>query len=474
MLKIFNILKNSKEKFKTFFFKKVIIYVCGITVYDLCHLGHGRTFIVFDMLIRYLKYIGYKVKYIRNITDIDDKIIKRSLENNENVFSLTNRMIKNMKNDFLNLNILPPKFEPRVTKNIKIIIKFIKKLLDLNNAYISNNGDVMFSISSFDSYGKLSKQVLSNLINNSDDFNFLNKKKSQDFVLWKLVDINDKKYINKVVWKSPWGYGRPGWHIECSALSYKYCGKVLDIHGGGLDLLFPHHENQRSQSSCFLKNKKYVNYWIHSGLLIFNKLKMSKSLNNNYSLKQAMLNYDSDTIRYFFLSTHYRKPLIYNKYSFKISRLSVERLYYSILNTKTNNSITKESDIFHKKFVNAMNDDFNTPKAISILFNIAKKINIEKNVNTTNSNILATKLIYLGRILGFFYLNCNDFFKKYNFKIIKNKISIYKVEILIHIRSLSRKNKNWSKSDCIRKRINSIGFLLEDNNDQTFWKVKQK
>ncbi|WP_343183963.1 cysteine--tRNA ligase [Buchnera aphidicola (Ceratovacuna keduensis)] len=472
MLKIFNVLKNSKEIFKTFFYKKVFIYVCGITVYDFCHLGHGRTFIVFDMIIRYLKYLGYKVKYIRNITDIDDKIIKKSFKNNENFFCLVDRIIKSMKDDFYNLNILLPDVEPRVTHNIKIIIKFIMKLLDLKNAYISKNGDIMFSISSFKSYGKLSKQILSNLIKKNNNINFLNKKKSKDFVLWKLINKKDKKYKNNISWKSPWGNGRPGWHIECSALSYKYCGKVFDIHGGGLDLLFPHHENERSQSSCFLDNKKYVKYWIHSGLLIFKNCKMSKSLKNFYSLKQAILNYDSDTIRYFFLSIHYRKPLIYTKYSLRKSRLSMERLYYSLLNTKTNNCITEESTMFEKKFMSAMNNDFNTPKAISILFDISKRINIEKKNNVINSNILSTKLIFLGKILGFFYLSCDDFFKKQKIRILKNIISISKIEILIDIRNFSRKNKNWGKSDNIRKKFNSIGILLEDNYNKTFWKIK--
>ncbi|WP_343154704.1 cysteine--tRNA ligase [Buchnera aphidicola (Pseudoregma panicola)] len=472
MLKIFNILKNLKEKFKTFFPKKVFIYVCGITVYDFCHLGHGRTFIVFDMIIRYLKHIGYEVKYVRNITDIDDKIIKKSLKNNEKIFSLVNRIIKSMKNDFLNLNILLPDFEPRVTDNINIIIKFITKLLHLRNAYISNNGDIMFSISSFKSYGILSKQILSNLIKKNNNIDFLNKRTSKDFVLWKLVDKKDEKNKNNISWNSPWGYGRPGWHIECSALSYKYCGKVFDIHGGGLDLLFPHHENERSQSSCFLKNKKYVKYWIHSGLLIYKKFKMSKSLKNFYSLKQSILDYDSDTIRHFFLSISYRKPLIYDKNSFKKSRLSMERLYYSLLNMKINNCITKESKMFEKKFMCAMNDDFNTPKAISILFSISKRINIEKKNNIINSNILSTKLFFLGRILGFFYLSFDDFFKKKKNRTFNNIISKEKIEILINTRNFSRKNKNWSKSDNIRKKINSIGIFLEDSNYKTFWKIK--
>ncbi|WP_343191836.1 cysteine--tRNA ligase [Buchnera aphidicola] len=466
MLKIFNTLTNKKEVFKTFIKKKVCIYVCGVTVYSFCHLGHGRTFVVFDMLIRYLKHIGYKVRYIRNITDVDDKIIKKSFKNNEKIFCLTNRIIKNMQNDFFNLNILPPNVEPRVTENIDIIIKFIKKLLFLKCAYISKNGDIMFSISNFNSYGKLSNQILLNLKKNNKKINFSNKIKKKDFVLWKIKEENNLN--NNIYWKSPWGFGRPGWHIECSALSYKYCGKFFDIHGGGLDLLFPHHENERSQSACFLKNNNYVNYWMHSGLLIFDNVKMSKSLKNSYSLRQALLNYDSDTIRYFFLSTHYRKPIIYKKTSLQKARFAVERLYYSLLNTKVNNSITKSSKYFEKKFIKAMNNDLNTPKAISILFAISKKINLEKNKD--NIDILATKLIFLGKILGLFFLSYDNFFKKYNTKNFKDKISIYKIKILIKIRNFSRQNKNWSKSDFIRKKINSFGIILEDNVNSTFWK----
>ncbi|WP_343189012.1 cysteine--tRNA ligase [Buchnera aphidicola (Chaitoregma tattakana)] len=473
MLKIFNTLKRKKEIFKTLFFKKVLIYVCGVTLYDICHLGHGRTFIVFDMIVRYLKHIGYNVKYVRNITDIDDKIINKSIENKEQVFSLVNRIFKSLQKDFSNLNILTPDIEPTVTKNINDIIKFIKKLLVLGNAYISNNGDVMFSVSSYEFYGQLSNQTLSNLKKNNN-INFYNKRNAEDFVLWKVIrksldEIADEKVV---FWNSPWGKGRPGWHIECSALSYKYFGKFFDIHGGGLDLLFPHHENERSQSSCMLNKKEHVSYWVHSGILYFNKKKMSKSSNNNYSLKQALLNYDSDTIRHFFLSSCYRKSIFYNENSFMKSRLAMERLYYSILNTKYCDDSIKESTFFENSFIKAMNDDFNTPRAISILFNMSKRINLEKKINIKKADILSTKLIYLGRILGFFYISPNIFFKKYNLKFFLNKISVYKIESLIQIRNLCRYNKNWNKSDIIRKRINFIGIMLEDNNNNTFWKVK--
>ncbi|WP_343188140.1 cysteine--tRNA ligase [Buchnera aphidicola (Ceratoglyphina bambusae)] len=471
MLKIFNALKNIKETFKTFFLNKVYIYVCGITVYDICHIGHGRTFVVFDMIIRYLKHIGYKVKYVRNITDVDDKIINRLIENKANIKIFIKRMIKDMHSDFNNLNIIPPNVEPRVTENIKIIIKFIEKLLLSNHAYISSNGDVMFSISSFKKYGQLSNQVIKNLKSYKIK---KNKNKKLDFVLWKIQDLKKFKssaYNYNFLWKSPWGIGRPGWHIECSALSYKYCGNLFDIHGGGYDLLFPHHENERSQSSCFLNNDKYVNYWMHSGLLILNNKKMSKSIGNNYSLKQAILDYDPETIRYFFLSSHYRKPLIYKNDSFKIARLSMERLYYAILNTKEYNYDNKESKYFEKKFKKSMDDDFNTPKAISILFDISKKINIEKKNNVINANILATKLKFLGKILGLFFLSSDIFFREYNFKVYKKRISIYKINILIKIRNFCRKKRNWIKSDLIRNKISSFGIILEDSYNNTFWKI---
>ncbi|QJC29795.1 cysteine--tRNA ligase [Enterobacteriaceae endosymbiont of Plateumaris sericea] len=476
MLKIFNTLSKQKEIFKPIHKNKVKIYVCGVTTYDLCHIGHGRTFVIFDLIIRYLKNLGYKVEYIRNITDIDDKIINLANEKNINIKYITDKMISEMQLDFKSLNLLNPDIEPRVTDHINEIIIIIKNLIKNNYAYIANNGDVMFSIKSYLHYGQLSRQNLNKLKLQNKKIHFSIKKNYIDFVLWK---ISKKKQIG---WSSPWGYGRPGWHIECSAMSHKYFGNCFDIHGGGNDLIFPHHENEIAQSYCFDKSF-HVNYWIHSGMVMINNKKMSKSLHNSLKLRDILSKYNNEVIRYFFTSTHYRSPIIYNENILKQSEASIKRLYTSIYYINDillkknieyqNYKKDKQNIFFEKKFYEAMNDDFNTPKVYSILFNMSYQINILNNKKKfLYANNLILKLKDLGNILGILFYNPKNYFKNNNNN--SYYFNKYQIEKLIKIRNNARKNKCWIKADDIRNLLNNQNILLEDSQFGTIWKKKTK
>lgn len=326
MLKIFNTLTRKKEEFKPIQVGKVGMYVCGITVYDLCHIGHGRTFVVFDVVIRYLRYCGYKVDYVRNITDIDDKIIRRAGENGETNQQLTDRMISEMHHDFDTLNILRPDHEPRASQHMKAIKELIAQLLNKGHAYVASNGDVMFAIGSDNNYGVLSRQDLEQLqagvrveVGNS-------KRNPMDFVLWKMSKPGEPN------WSSPWGLGRPGWHTECSAINSALLGDHFDIHGGGSDLMFPHHENEIAQSTCAHAGP-YVNVWMHAGMVIVDRKKMSKSLGNFFTVRDLLKRYDAETVRYYLMSAHYRSQLNFSEENLKQARVALERLYISLHGT---------------------------------------------------------------------------------------------------------------------------------------------
>ena len=306
MLKIYNSITRQKQEFKPINPGKVGMYVCGVTVYDLCHIGHGRTFVSFDMIVRYLRYAGYEVNFQRNITDIDDKIIKRANENQEDCNTLTDRLIGEMHKDFDALNMKRPDFEPRATLHIAEIIDMVERLLARGHAYIAADGDVLFSVASFPEYGRLSGQNLEQLQAGArvevDD----NKQNPMDFVLWKMSKPGEP------TWESPWGPGRPGWHIECSAMNSKHLGLHFDIHGGGSDLQFPHHENEIAQSCC-AHDTPYVNYWMHTGMVMIDREKMSKSLGNFFTIRDVLSHYDAETVRYFLLSCHYRSQINYSE-----------------------------------------------------------------------------------------------------------------------------------------------------------------
>lgn len=463
MLRIFNTLTSQKEVFKSIKDKKINLYVCGVTVYDLCHIGHARTFVVFDMIVRYLRTIGFQVNYIRNITDIDDKIILKSLKEKIDINIFTNNMIKEMKKDFSLLGLSLPNEEPRVTDHINDIIESIKKLIKNQNAYVSNCGDVIFSIDSDQLYGTLSRQSLDSLISGNRITINKNKKNSLDFVLWKKSQKEEKFF-----WNSPWGKGRPGWHIECTAITHVFFKDYIDIHGGGSDLLFPHHENEMSQSRCL--NKKFkVNFWMHSGLVIINNQKMSKSLGNSFFLKDILLKYEAEVLRFFFLSTHYRHPIYYTEENLKKSQISLEYLYMTLDNLNpTFNAI--EGLNFEIDFYKAMNDDFNTPRAFSILFKLARKINYLKKINLSQSNFLAFRLKKLFSCLGF-SLNTSQssLKKKTNF----DEKTIIKIEFLIKKRNYARKLKLWKEADKLRDELMKLDIFLEDFPQKTIWYHKK-
>ncbi|WP_348666543.1 cysteine--tRNA ligase [Arsenophonus symbiont of Ornithomya chloropus] len=465
VLKIYNTLSRKKEEFKSIISGKIGIYVCGVTIYDLCHIGHSRTFLAFDMIIRYLRYIGYDVTYVRNITDVDDKIIKKAAINHETSNSLTSRMLFEMYKDFDDLNILRPNFEPKATEHIQEMICLVTKLIKRGYAYISNNGDVMFSINSKHDYGILSGQNYKQLqagkrveVNN-------HKHHPLDFVLWK------KSKSDELSWYSPWGRGRPGWHIECSAMNNKYFGEHFDIHGGGSDLIFPHHENEIAQSTA-AHNGLYANYWMHVGMVMVNHEKMSKSLNNFFSIRDICAHYDQETVRYFLLSGHYRSQIHFSENNLTQARAGLERLYTALRNTNyknDNNHLRSIDTTFKIRFIDAMNDDFNTPKAYCVLFDLAKKINRLKEKNLFVANKFAVQLYELGNILGLLTQNPEDFFQQKN-KFF-NTTKIRKINLLINQRNHARKNKLWKEADLIRYDLLKMGILLEDTTQGTLWRM---
>lgn len=462
-LKIYNTLTREKELFKPLDVngKKVGMYVCGVTTYDFCHIGHGRTFVAFDVISRYLRFLGYDLTYVRNITDIDDKIIHRANENKEPFEALTERMIGEMYHDFDALNILRPDIEPRATQHIDAIIKLVSQLLKQNYAYIADNGDVMFSVMSDLKYGSLSKQNLEQLKAGIRVDIVNDKRDPMDFVLWKKAKPHEPS------WDSPWGQGRPGWHIECSAMNGSILGNHFDIHGGGSDLLFPHHENELAQSTC-AHHTPYVNYWMHSGMVMINQEKMSKSLNNFFTIRDVLNEYDAETVRFFLLSGHYRSQLNYSEENLKQARLSLERLYTALRNINVNiDAINLQNSPYYQRFCLAMNDDFNTPEAYAVLFELAKELNIAKqNQQNEKTTELASELYFLGNILGLLNQPPEHFLQQSNLDV----LDLAKIEQLIEKRNSARTNKEWALADEARDELLALNIVLEDTNNGTTWR----
>ncbi|MGL5365046.1 MAG: cysteine--tRNA ligase, partial [Plesiomonas shigelloides] len=392
MLKIYNTLTRQKEEFKPIHAGKVGMYVCGVTIYDLCHIGHGRTFVAFDVVARYLRYLGYDLTFVRNITDVDDKIIKRAAENGETCDQLTERLIADMHADFDALNMQRPDIEPRATKHIAEIIEMVQRLLDRGHAYVASNGDVMFSVDTFKDYGKLSRQDLEQLQAGARVDVDEAKRNPVDFVLWKMSKPGEPS------WTSPWGAGRPGWHIECSAMNSKQLGEHFDIHGGGSDLMFPHHENEIAQSFC-AHDTPYVNYWMHSGMVMVDREKMSKSLGNFFTIRDVLSHYDAETVRYFLMSGHYRSQLNYSEENLKQARTALERLYTALRGLDLSVA-PAGGEAFEERFRTAMDDDFNTPEAYSVLFDMAREVNRLKADDLAAANALGAALRQLAGVLG--------------------------------------------------------------------------
>ncbi|MEQ5665903.1 cysteine--tRNA ligase [Providencia alcalifaciens] len=462
MLQIFNTLSRQKEEFKPIHAGKIGMYVCGITIYDLCHIGHGRTFVAFDAISRYLRYLGYDLNYVRNVTDIDDKIIKRAAENNESVEALTTRMLAEMHKDFDALNILRPDSEPRATRHISEIIELTQSLIERGHAYVAGNGDVMFEVKTDPNYGLLSRQDLEQLQAGARVEVADVKRNPMDFVLWKMSKQGEPS------WESPWGLGRPGWHIECSAMNSKTLGNHFDIHGGGSDLMFPHHENEIAQSTC-AHDGPYVNYWMHSGMVMVDREKMSKSLNNFFTIRDVLEYYDAETVRYFLLSGHYRSQLNYTEENLKQARTALERMYTALRGTDKS-AVPAGGEEFKARFIEAMNDDFNTPEAYSVLFDMVREVNRLKSEDMSAANGMAAQLRELAGVLGLLEQDPESFLK--GGAQTEDDAEVAKIEALIQQRLDARQNKDWAQADAARDELTAMGVVLEDSAAGTTWRRK--
>ncbi|EMA4781308.1 cysteine--tRNA ligase [Providencia rettgeri] len=462
MLQIFNTLSRQKEEFKPIHAGKIGMYVCGITIYDLCHIGHGRTFVAFDAISRYLRYLGYDLNYVRNVTDIDDKIIKRAAENNESVEALTTRMLAEMHKDFDALNILRPDSEPRATRYISEIIELTQSLIERGHAYVAGNGDVMFEVKTDPNYGLLSRQDLEQLQAGARVEVADVKRNPMDFVLWKMSKQGEPS------WESPWGLGRPGWHIECSAMNSKTLGNHFDIHGGGSDLMFPHHENEIAQSTC-AHDGPYVNYWMHSGMVMVDREKMSKSLNNFFTIRDVLEYYDAETVRYFLLSGHYRSQLNYTEENLKQARTALERMYTALRGTDKS-AVPAGGEEFKARFIEAMNDDFNTPEAYSVLFDMVREVNRLKSEDMSAANGMAAQLRELAGVLGLLEQDPESFLK--GGAQTEDDAEVAKIEALIQQRLDARQNKDWAQADAARDELTAMGVVLEDGAAGTTWRRK--
>ncbi|WP_217550702.1 cysteine--tRNA ligase [Pantoea sp. GbtcB22] len=462
MIKLTNSLGKKKVQLEPINEQKIGIYVCGVTVYDLCHLGHGRTFVSFDMIVRYLRYRGYEVKYVRNITDIDDKIIKRSQDLNIDWRILTEEMVEEMHKDFTALNILPPDYEPRPSNHIPEIIDMIERLIERQYAYISDDGDVMFITSAAKNYGILSGQKISKLISGARIEINEAKRNPLDFVLWK------QSKPGEPAWPSPWGMGRPGWHIECSAMNSHYLGTHFDIHGGGADLIFPHHENEIAQSTA-ANDGPYVNYWMHTGMVTVDKEKMSKSLNNFLTLRDVLSKYNGETVRFFLLSAHYRKPLNFSDENLMVANSSLRRLYAACRYANNSSTYNVHENEWTIRFMRAMDDDFNTPQALAVIFELAKTVYRSYNENHSETALLANTLVKLGNVLGLLGQNPEHFLQK---QIDSESEFITKINLKILEREEARRNLAWSQADRIRDWLEQHGVEIEDDAGKTRWRMK--
>ena len=467
-LSIYNTLSRSKEIFKPIVAGQVRMYVCGMTVYDFCHLGHARVMIVFDMVTRWLRASGYQVSYVRNITDIDDKIIKRALENKEPIAVLTQRFIDAMHEDAKILGLLPPDHEPRATQYIAQMQGMIGRLIDQQMAYQAEDGDVNYAVRQFPSYGKLSGKSIDELNAGERVAIGSGKRDPLDFVLWKSAKADEPSDTR---WSSPWGEGRPGWHIECSAMSCELLGQHFDIHGGGADLQFPHHENEIAQSEGALYGSRpvtnpFVNYWMHNGHIRVNQEKMSKSLGNFFLIRDVLQQFDPEVVRFFMLRAHYRSPINYSDSQLEEARTGLVRLYTAI-NTNEQHASKNAEPVAQwvKRFGDAMNDDFNTPEAIASLFDLASEINRASNANTKQE--LSQTLKHLAGLIGLLQRSPNEFLQSGT---PHTGMSPAQIEEQIAARHAAKLTKNFKEADAIRERLLNDGVVLEDKPSGTVWR----
>jgi cysteinyl-tRNA synthetase len=473
-IRIFNTLSQKKEDFVPSDGRTVRMYVCGPTVYSSAHIGHGRAAITFDVIQRFLKRVGYKVDYARNFTDIDDKIINKSKETGIPPEEVARIYTEEYKTDMASLGIETPTYEPKVTEHISEIIELIKTIIDKNYAYQSD-GDVFFSIKKFRGYGKLSRRSPDEML--AGIRIDINERKDDplDFALWKGAKPGEPW------WESPWGKGRPGWHIECSAMSMRYLGNGFDIHGGGKDLIFPHHENEIAQSEA-ATGEEFVKYWVHNGLIQINREKMSKSLGNIISIKDALSRWSREAIRMFFLSHHYQNPADFSEKAMDESEIALERLYATLKRANDLRKEVKKDDkelrtileLFKTKWIEAMSDDFNTADALGNLFDLIRAVNrsIDSSGWTGALGEALEEIRRFGVVLGILELAPDDYLKRERLSKKSLEITEDEIQHLIEERTAARKEKNWKRADEIRVYLDSKGITLEDTPKGTIWKVK--
>ncbi len=456
MLQIYNSLTQKKSEFKPLVPGRVSIYVCGMTVYDYCHVGHARSLIVFDMIVRYLRAQGLQVNFVRNITDIDDKIIRRAQEKGVDSVQLSQDFIDAFHEDEASLNVISPDHEPRATEYVDQIITFIQTLIDKDFAYVTENGDVNFVVKKFKEYGKLSHRDVEKLISGARVAVDQSKRDPLDFVLWKPAKPGEPS------WSSPWGDGRPGWHIECSAMSNDLLGQPFDIHGGGLDLKFPHHENEIAQSEA-AHSCDFVKTWMHAGLVQINDEKMSKSLGNFFTIREVLAQYPAEVLRYFMLAAHYRSPVNYSKENLDAAQQALTRFYTALRELPVVSAAPENK--YQQAFQKVMNDDFNTPEALAVLFDMAREINrLKEKSAPEKAAALGAQLRELAGVLGILQLDAETF--------LQGQVDVAAIDALIAEREQARRDKNWALSDEIRDRLAVMDIIIEDAAQGTKWRRK--
>lgn len=460
MLQIYNSLTRRKESFKPLDGNHVRMYVCGMTVYDYCHIGHARTVTAFDVVARYLRARGYDLTYVRNVTDVDDKIIRRAAENGEDFMALTERMIAAMQEDFARLGNLPPDQEPRATAHVPGMVEMIEGLVAKGFAYAPGNGDVYYRVRRFEGYGKLSGKVLEELEAGARIEVEEQKEDPLDFVLWKAAKLGEPS------WPSPWGEGRPGWHIECSVMGKCCLGDTFDIHGGGSDLKFPHHENEIAQSEAH-NEAAFVNTWMHSGAIRIDNVKMSKSLGNFFTIREVLDKYDEEVVRYFMISSQYRSPINYSEDSLQEAGVRLERLYTALKGLDLSGVEAPEGHEFEQRFFKAMDDDFNTPEALAVLFELVRQLNSVRSQDLTEALPLAALLVKLGGILGILQSDPEAFLKS------GADVDEAWIETMIQKRKDAKKNRDFAGADRIRDELAELGIILQDSREGTTWRIER-
>jgi len=459
VLQIYNTLTRKKEEFRPIEAGKVRMYVCGMTVYDYCHLGHARVLVAFDVIVRYLRSRGFDVTYVRNITDIDDKILRRAAERGIPYGELTTQFIDAMHEDEARLGVLRPTLEPRATQHVDDIIKLTQRLIDGGYAYAAVNGDVYYSVTKFADYGKLSGKKPDELLAGARIEIDEAKKDPRDFALWKAAKPDEE-----AVWQSPWGPGRPGWHIECSAMSGCCLGDTFDIHGGGPDLKFPHHENEIAQSEA-ATGQTYVNYWMHAGPVRVDGEKMSKSLGNFFTIREILAQYNPEVVRFLLTSSHYRSEIDYSDESLKEAKAGLDRFYRALRDHAQVAPAFDTNSEFSQRFITAMDDDFNTREALAAMFDLVRELNSEKD--STKATMLAAQLKGLGSMLGILELDPDAYLRGDGEA---SSEDTGWIDALIAERIQAKADKKYARCDEIRDELKAKGIIIEDSKAGTTWR----